>query len=74
MNVTHDAATDTLTIVLRPDPVRESIEERSGVILDYDASDRLVAIEVLEASIRVGACDSVRLKVTAKQAEQKAAE
>ena len=53
MKITYDSATDTLTIVLRDAPVRLSEEERSGVILDYDAGDRLIAIEVLDASTRV---------------------
>jgi YD repeat-containing protein len=43
MEITYDAATDTITVVLRDAPARISEEERSGVILDYDASGRLIA-------------------------------
>jgi YD repeat-containing protein len=49
--------------VLRDAPIRESEEERSGVILDYDAAGRLVALEILDASTRVDTVDSVQLKV-----------
>ena len=66
MKITYDSATDTLTIVLRDAPVRLSEEERSGVILDYDAGDRLIAIEVLDASTRVDRVDTVQLQVTSK--------
>ena len=68
MKITYDSATDTLTIVLRDAPVRLSEEERSGVILDYDAADRLIAIEVLDASTRVDRVDTVQLQVTSKPA------
>jgi Protein of unknown function (DUF2283) len=36
------------------------------VILDYDADDRLIAIEVLDASARVDGVDTVQLQVIAK--------
>lgn len=66
MKITYDSATDTLTIVLRDAPARLSEEEKSGVILDYDAADRLIAIEVLDASTRVDRVDTVQLQVTSK--------
>lgn len=53
MRVNYDAKTDTLTVVFRDVPVAESDEERSGVILDYDAAGNIVSIEVLDASRRV---------------------
>jgi uncharacterized protein YuzE len=63
MKVTYDAATDTLTVVLREAPVRVSEEEKSGVILDYDADHRLIALEVLDASTRVDGVDTIQLQV-----------
>lgn len=66
MEITYDSATDTLTIVLRDAPARLSEEEKSGVILDYDAADRLIAIEVLDASSRVDRVDTVQLQVISK--------
>ena len=64
MKITYDAATDTLTVVLRDAPAR--IEEKSGMILDYDADDRLIALEVLDASARVDGVDTVQLQVIPK--------
>jgi len=66
MKITYDATTDTLTVVLRDAPAHISEEEKSGVILDYDADDRLIAIEVLDASARVDGVDTVQLLVIPK--------
>ncbi len=63
MRIDYDAETDTLRIVLKDTPVRESEEERSGVILDYDATGQLVALEILDAATRVDTVDSVQLRV-----------
>lgn len=62
MKLAYDRATDTLTILLKDVPVSESDEERSGVILDYDADGQLVALEVLDASKRID--DPTRAIVT----------
>lgn len=66
MKVTYDSATDTLTVVLRDAIARISEEEKSGVILDYDADDRLIAIEILDASTRVDGVDTIQLQVLPK--------
>jgi uncharacterized protein YuzE len=66
MKITYDAATDTLTVVLRDATARTSEEEKSGVILDYDAEGRLIALEVLDASARVDGVDIVQLQVIPK--------
>jgi YD repeat-containing protein len=68
MKISYDAATDTLTLVLREAPARSSDEEKSGVILDYDAAGQLIAIEILDASTRVDEVDTVQLQVTGKPA------
>jgi uncharacterized protein YuzE len=68
MKITYDAATDTLTVVLRDATARISVEEKSGVILDYDAEGRLIALEVLDASARVDGVDTVQLQVIPKPA------
>jgi len=73
MKITYDSGSDTLTVVLRDGAARISEEEKSGVILDYDADDRLIAIEVLDASTRVDGVDTVQLQVISKPAKQPAA-
>ncbi len=66
MNVRYDRAVDVLTIRLREGVVAESDEDRPGVILDFDASGRLLAIEILDASQHVEVPGSVTLEVAAK--------
>jgi uncharacterized protein YuzE len=66
VKVTYDAETDTLTVLLRDAKARVSEEERSGVILDYDANNQLIAIEILDASSRVDGVDTVQLQVIPK--------
>jgi uncharacterized protein YuzE len=73
MKITYDAATDTLTVVLRDATARISQEEKSGVILDYDAEGRLIALEVLDASARVDGVDTVQLQVIPKRAAKQPA-
>jgi YD repeat-containing protein len=73
MRITYDGTTDTLTIVLRDVPAHVSDEERSGVILDYDAEDRLIAIEVLDASSRIDDVDTVQLQVVSKSTKHSTA-
>ena len=38
------------------------------MILDYDADDRLIALEVLDASTRVDGVDTIQLQVIPKRA------
>jgi uncharacterized protein YuzE len=73
MKISYDAATDTLTVVLRDVSARISEEEKSGVILDDDADDRLVALEILDASTRVDGVDIVQLQVMGKPGVKKPA-
>jgi uncharacterized protein YuzE len=63
MNVTYDPKTDTLSIVLRPEPVAESDEKKPGVILDYDDAGRLVSLEILDASKQIPDFASMEFRV-----------
>lgn len=42
--------TDSLTLILREMAVKESDEMREGLIVDYGKDNKIVAIEMLDAS------------------------
>jgi len=51
MKVNYDAETDILYISFVPsDGIRESEEVKPGIVLDFDANDKVVAIEIAHAS------------------------
>jgi uncharacterized protein YuzE len=50
MKVIYDAETDSLTITLRDDAIKESDEVRPGVIADFGHDGKIVRFEILEAS------------------------
>ncbi|KPJ64286.1 MAG: hypothetical protein AMJ45_06065 [Syntrophobacter sp. DG_60] len=53
MKVIYDSETDTLSLILRDEPVVESDELREGLIVDYGYDGRIVSIELLDASEHV---------------------
>jgi uncharacterized protein YuzE len=53
MKVAYDPDVDVLTITFSNAVIEESDEDKSDVILDYDAIGNLVGLEVLDASKRV---------------------
>ncbi len=50
MKIIYDRETDTLTIVLRDERIRESEEVRPGVIADFGYDGQVVRFEILSAS------------------------
>lgn len=50
MKVTYDAETDSMTIVLRDERIKESDEVRPGVIADFGHDGRVVRFEIMQAS------------------------
>ena len=50
MRVAYDRQSDTLTITLREDRIRESDEVRPGVIADFGYDGGVVRFEILDAS------------------------
>ena len=55
MKTTYDREADALYVRFADAPVTESEEVSSGVIIDFDADGRIVAIELLDASKHVAA-------------------
>ena len=49
MKAIYDPETDTLTLILRDEPISESDELRDGIILDFGKDGRIVSLEVLDA-------------------------
>jgi uncharacterized protein YuzE len=50
MKVTYDRETDTMTISLRQERIKESDEVRPGVIADFGFDGGIVRFEILDAS------------------------
>jgi uncharacterized protein YuzE len=63
MKVRYDPEVDVLSILLSDAPVKESDEDKPGVILDYDGNGNVVAVEILDASKRMGNPMSVEYAV-----------
>jgi uncharacterized protein YuzE len=55
MKTTYDPEADALYVRFAEASVVESEEVADGVVLDFDAEGRIVAIEVLDASKHVAA-------------------
>jgi uncharacterized protein YuzE len=50
MKITYDSETDSLTITLRDERIKESDEVRPGIIADFGFDGGIVRFEILEAS------------------------
>lgn len=50
MKVTYDQQTDSLTITLRDERIKESDEIRPGVIADFGYDGGIVRFEIMQAS------------------------
>lgn len=53
MKVKYDKKVDILYIKLSDLPIKESDEDKPGVILDYAADGSIVGLEILNASIKM---------------------
>lgn len=50
MKVCYDAETDSLTLTLSEEQIRESDEPQPGVIIDFGYDGQIVGLEILQAS------------------------
>lgn len=64
MKVTYDPEVDVLRILLHNGPVEESDESKPGVILDYDKAGNVVGLEILDASRRTDAPQTMEYAIT----------
>jgi YD repeat-containing protein len=53
MKVSYDSEMDIVRIIFTDAPIAESDEDRTSVILDYDAVGNIVGMEILDASKRI---------------------
>ncbi len=67
MKVIYDPDTDTLSLLLRDEPVVESDELREGLIIDYASDGGIVSIEVLDASEHVTEPQSIVYETRGRQ-------
>jgi uncharacterized protein YuzE len=53
MKIKYDKEADVVTITFSDEQVVESDENNKGIIMDYDAKNNIVGIEILNASQRM---------------------
>lgn len=63
MKITYDRETDSMTITLREDPIKESDEVRPGVIADFGYDGAIVRFEILDASKVVSSTQEIQFAV-----------
>ncbi len=64
MKVVYNRETDSMTITLRDDPIKESDEVRPGVIVDFGYDGGIVRLEILQASRVVENTREIQFAVT----------
>ncbi len=68
MKVLFDPETDTLCVHVAAGVVAESDEPKPGIILDYDESGRLLAVEILDASKRMPIPTQIDFEIATRNA------
>ena len=64
MRVTYDPQTDSLTITLRDERIKESDEVRPGVIADFGYDGGVVRFEIMQASKVVQSAREIQFTVS----------
>jgi uncharacterized protein YuzE len=72
MKIIYDPKTDSLTLIFREMAVKESDEIREGLIVDYGEDDKIVAIEMLDASENISEPLSFLYEIKGQSTAQKA--
>ena len=63
MKITYDRETDSMTITLRDEKVKESDEVRPGVIADFGYDGSVVRFEILDASKVVSSTQEIQFAI-----------
>jgi len=63
MKVTYDRETDSMTITLRDERIKESDEVRPGVIADFGYDGGIVRFEILDASKVVSSTREIQFAI-----------
>ena len=72
MKIIYDPQTDSLTLILREMAVKESDEIREGLIFDYGEDNKIVAIEMLDASENISEPKAFLYEIKKQKAAHKA--
>jgi len=59
MKIKYDKEVDIIYITLSEEDIEESIENKPGVIIDYDKNGNVVGLEILQASEKTTSPTSV---------------
>lgn len=59
MKIKYDKESDVIYFRFSDEAISESDEDKSGIIFDYDKSGKIVAIEVIGASKKMGHLNSI---------------
>jgi len=68
MKAIYDPETDTLTLILRDMAIAESDEIRDGLIIDYSKDNKVVSIEMLDASENISEPQSFTYEIKSQKA------
>jgi uncharacterized protein YuzE len=62
IRIRYDEKVDALYILLEDSEIIESDEVRPGIVLDFNADNQVVGIEVLDVKRRISKADLTQLK------------
>ena len=63
MKIEYIKEVDVLKIILNDNEIEESDELEAGIIADYDSEGKIVAFEILDASLRTEFPDKVEYEM-----------
>ncbi|NOR47260.1 MAG: DUF2283 domain-containing protein [Methanosarcinaceae archaeon] len=68
MKAIYDPETDTLTLILKDMAIAESDEIRDGLIIDYSKDNKIVSIEMLDASENISELQAFTYEIKGQKA------